>query len=65
LVKSDRLCAIKLLHGRGPEMTEQKLDSIIEEHIKLRSYMRTRQTKDQIAAYIQVFIISKVQVLFS
>ena len=54
LIKTDRLCAEKLLEGHGASMTEQKLDSILEEHIKLRGYMRTRQTKDQVEAYYQV-----------
>jgi len=41
-------------------MEPQKLDSILEEHIKLRSYMRTKQTKDQIKAYQQVSYIPNI-----
>jgi len=60
LISSDRDCAIKLLEYRGPRMEPQKLDSILEEHIKLRSYMRTKQTKDQIKAYQQVSYIPNI-----
>lgn len=35
-------------------MEEQKLDSILEEHFKLRGYMRTVQIKAEIAAYFEV-----------
>lgn len=50
------LCAKKLLERRGPGMEEQKLDSILEEHFKLRGYMRTVQIKEEIAAYSEVNI---------